>query len=327
LARLNLSLEPITAAFYELRWNSQPEAYSYRLWLDGKLYKDNLVLPREILDLTGYALGSHSLKLESINASGQVSAVGEIAYEIHALKPSPTAYPTPSSHPNAYRPVLLPTPTPRPQVSPTPVVVVLPTPYQTPGCDLAYYCDFDRTTFNGKVFDDNFLPLKGVTVIAKSLSSNVSFKAETVTVDGTYTFNNAPSGVQVEITASKAGFATRKRVEVLKSNKQGDPNTNHYDFGTDGGAATFSASYNSLSDQPEVVMVTPARNGSGVAFNTSFVLKFSEPMAKQTVEKSLLISAFNRRKLTVDADNRRVTGGGRYGYRQRNDFHEFLARQ
>jgi hypothetical protein len=305
-SRLNLSLEPITAAFYELRWNSQPEAYSYRLWLDGKLYKDNLVLPREILDLTGYALGQHTLKLESINASGQVSAVGEISFEIQALKPSPTAYPTPSSHPNAYRPVLLPTPTPRPQVSPTPVVVVLPSAIPSYSCDA---CDPYITTFNGKVFDDNFLPLKGVTVIAKSLSSNVSFKAETVTVDGTYAFNNAPSGVQVEITASKAGFATRKRVEVLRSNKQGDPNANRFDFGTDGGAATFSASYNALSDQPEVVMVTPARNGSGVAFNTSFVLKFSEPMDKQTVEKSLMISAFNKRKLTVDADNRRVAGG------------------
>jgi len=305
-----LSLEPIAAAFYELRWNTQPEAYSYRLWLDDKPFKDNLVLPREVLDLTGYALGSHTLKLESINPSGQVSAVGEISFEIQASMPSPTAYPTPSSHPNAYRPVLLPTPTPRPQVSPTPVVVVLPTPYQTPACDLASFCGFDRTTFNGNVFDDNFLPLKGVTVIAKSLSSNVSFKAETVTTDGTYAFNNAPSGVQVEITASKAGFATRKRVEVLRSNKQGDPNANHFDFGTDGGAATFSAVYNALSDKPEVVMVTPSRNGSGVAFNTSFVLKFSEPMVKQTVENSFMITAFNKRKLTVDADNRRVAGGG-----------------
>ncbi|MBT9544149.1 MAG: Ig-like domain-containing protein [Candidatus Sericytochromatia bacterium] len=308
-ARLNLSLEPIAAAFYELRWNTQPEAYNYRLWLDDKPFKDNLVLPREVLDLTGYALGSHTLKLESINASKQVTAVGELAFEIQASMPSPTAYPTPSSHPNAYRPVLLPTPTPRPQVSPTPVVVVLPSPYQTPACDLAYYCDFERTTFNGKVFDDNYLPLKGVTVIAKSLSSNVPFNAETVTTDGTYTFNRAPSGVQVEITASKAGFATRKRVEVLRSNKQGDPNANRFDFGTDGGAATFSAVYNALSDKPEVVMVTPARNGSGVAFNTSFVLKFSEPMVKQTVENSLMISAFNRRKITVDADNRRVAGG------------------
>ncbi|MGE3726394.1 MAG: Ig-like domain-containing protein [Candidatus Sericytochromatia bacterium] len=305
-ARLNLSLAPIAAAFYELSWNSQPEAYSYRLWLDGKSFKDNLVLPREVLDLTGYALGSHSLKLESINASGQVTAVGELTFEIQASKPSPTAYHNPSSHPNAYRPFLLPTPTPRPQVSPTSVVVVLPSLEPRPDCD---YCNEYKTTLNGKVFDDNYLPLDSVTVKAKSLNSSFPFEATTVTAGGTYAFNNVHSGVQIEITVSKAGFTTRKRVEVLKYNKQGNPNANRYDFGTDGGAVTYSAAYNGLSDKPEVVMVTPARNGSGVDPKTSFVLKFSEPMDKQTVENSFMLYTFNRRKLTVDYDNLRVAGG------------------
>jgi len=305
MAHLNLSLEPITAAFYELRWNSQPEAYSYRLWLDGKPFKDNLVLPREILDFTSYALGQHTAKLESFNAVGKVIAVGELGFELQAPGPSPTVYPTSSAVPTASSAVG-PTSPPQPKVSPSPVVVVLPSLEPRPDCD---YCNEYKTTLNGKVFDDNYLPLDSVTVKAKSLNSSFPFEATTVTAGGTYAFNNVPSGVQIEITVSKAGFTTRKRVGVLNYNKQGNPNANRYDFGTDGGAVTYSAAYNGLSDKPEVVMVTPARNGSGVDPRTSFVFKFSEPMDKQSVENNFMLYTFNKRKLTVDADNLRVAGG------------------
>ncbi len=80
----------------------------------------------------------------------------------------------------------------------------------------------------------------------------------------------------------------------------------------------FSAPYNALSDKPEVTMVTPARNGSGVDPKTSFVLKFSEPMDTKTVEETFSIRSFNTRKLSVDtanlrtgADNNTVTGNGK----------------
>ncbi|PIW17125.1 hypothetical protein COW36_09970 [bacterium (Candidatus Blackallbacteria) CG17_big_fil_post_rev_8_21_14_2_50_48_46] len=89
----------------------------------------------------------------------------------------------------------------------------------------------EKTTFNGKLFDDLGQPLNGALVKVRSLNSQVPFEAETLTSGGTFAFNNAPSGVQIEITISKPGFASRKRVEVLKSNKQGDPNANRYDFG------------------------------------------------------------------------------------------------
>jgi hypothetical protein len=194
--------------------------------------------------------------------------------------------------------------TPVPAATPTPVATNTPLPAATSDISV-----IEKTTFNGKIFDDTNSPLDGVTVKVKSLNSSVPFEATTVTAGGTYAFNNAPSGVQVEIISSKAGFTTRKRVEVLKSNKQGDPNANRYDFGTDGGNATFSASYNALSDKPEVTMVTPARNGSGVDPKTSFVLKFSEPMDKKTAEDTFTVRSFNSRKMTVDAGNLRVAGG------------------
>ncbi len=89
----------------------------------------------------------------------------------------------------------------------------------------------ERTIFNGKVFDDTRAELDGVRIVARSLNSSVPYEAETITVNGTYAFNNAPSGVQIEIIASRPGYTTRRRVEVLKSNKQGDPDANRYDFG------------------------------------------------------------------------------------------------
>ncbi|MBT9545529.1 MAG: Ig-like domain-containing protein [Candidatus Sericytochromatia bacterium] len=227
--------------------------------------------------------------------------------------PAPVGTPTPDASPTAVGSAT-PTPdvSPSAAVSPTPVPATTPTPAATNTPLPAATSDIsviEKTTFNGKIFDDTNSPLDGVTVKVKSLNSSVPFEAETVTAGGTYAFNNAPSGVQVEIVSSKAGFTTRKRVEVLKSNKQGDPNANRYDFGTDGGAATFSAAYNALSDKPEVVMVTPSRNASGIDPKTSFVLKFSEPMDKKTAEDTFTVRSFNSRKMTVDAGNLRVAGG------------------
>ncbi len=160
----------------------------------------------------------------------------------------------------------------------------------------------ERTTFNGKVYDDTNAPLDGVTVTAKSLNSSVAYEVSTTTAGGTYAFNNAPAGVQLEITASRNGYTTRRRVEVLKSNKQGDPDANRYDFGVASSNSTgFGTEFNALSDKPEVTMVTPGRNASGVSNTTSFVLKFSEPMDRQTVTDAFQIHAFGTSEtLSVD---------------------------
>jgi tetratricopeptide (TPR) repeat protein len=79
--------------------------------------------------------------------------------------------------------------------------------------------------------------------------------------------------------------------------------------GSGTGGSTFSATYNALNELPEVVQVTPARNGSGVDPKTSFVLKFSEPMERKSIEDTFSIRSFNSRKLTVDTGNLRISGG------------------
>lgn len=60
---------------------------------------------------------------------------------------------------------------------------------------------------------------------------------------------------------------------------------------------------NSISDQPEIMAVTPGRNASGVDPKSSIVLKFSEPMDKKTVEDTFTVRAYNARQLSVDGAN------------------------
>lgn len=148
----------------------------------------------------------------------------------------------------------------------------------------------ERTSFGGQINDSNGNPLEGVQIIARSLNSSVPFEASTSTTAGSYAFNNAPAGVQVEIVATFPGGTTRRRVEVLKSNKQGDPNANRYDFADPSLA---------LSTLPEVVSVTPGRNASGVSADTSITLTFSEPMDTASVEAAFGLFALDENQQEV----------------------------
>ena len=213
-----------------------------------------------------------------------------------STEPSATAAPTaePSAEPSA-TPASEPTPQDPP---PPPSAEPSEEPLPSVTLDIS---TVERTTFNGRVYDDTEAPVDGVLVKVRSLNATVPYEAETTAVGGTYSFNNAPSGVHVEILASKDGWTTRRRVEVLKSNKDGDPDANRYDF---------SGNAVSISDKPEVIAVTPGRNASGVEPNTNFVLKFSEAMDTATVEEKFTISAFNVRTLSVDDPAARCAGGG-----------------
>ena len=184
-----------------------------------------------------------------------------------------------------------------PSATPTPTSA--PTPSWAPTEDVGW---MDRISCNGFVFDDQNLPLKGATITARSLSSSIYYQVSTTTsADGSYTFNNAPSGIQVEIIASRAGYTSRRRVEVFKSNKQGDLNANRHDFGTAGGKLPkYGVDFNALSDKPEVVQVMPGRNASGIDPDTTFVLTFSEPMDRNSVVRNFRILAYTPEQLTVD---------------------------
>jgi hypothetical protein len=112
----------------------------------------------------------------------------------------------------------------------------------------------EKTTFNGKVFDDTSAPLDGVAIAAKSLNPALPYSATTTTAGGSYAFNNAPVGVEVQITASKAGYTTRAMTGVLKANKAGDPSVNRFDFGSDGSPSQFQQAPG-LSDRPNNLTV------------------------------------------------------------------------
>ncbi|HSH95269.1 MAG TPA: carboxypeptidase regulatory-like domain-containing protein, partial [Roseimicrobium sp.] len=232
----------------------------------------------------------------SPSASASVTPTAEpspTASATATAEPSPTASATASATAS---------PTAQPTASASATATAAPTasPTATSTSDISVV---EKTTFNGKVYDDTNAPLDGVTVKAKSLNSSVPYEATTTTAGGSYAFNNAPAGVTIEIQASKPGYATRRRVEVLKSNKQGDPDANRYDFGTDGeDVSDFGVAYNALSDKPEVTAVTPGRNASGVNPDTSFVLKFSEPMDTDTVEENFGVYAATDETLSVDVE-------------------------
>lgn len=250
-----------------------------------------------------------------------------------SFSPSPTVSPlprerateAPTATPNP-APTVFSTATPSPAPTPTPQITSIPIPLPIATADIAV---IEKTTFQGTVFGDAHIPLDGATIKVKSLNSNVPFQAETVTAGGTFTFNNAPSGVQIEIVATKPGHVIRRRTEVLKSNKSGDPNINRFDFGTNGSASNFGVDYNILSDKPEVISVVPEANASDVPPNGGanldyyngnadpqayFALKliFSEPIDRETVRNNFEIRAFSSKKLSVDlgSTSQTLTGSG-----------------
>lgn len=193
---------------------------------------------------------------------------------------SPMMTPSPSAEPTA-SPMMTPSPSAEPSSAPS----------ATATSDISVV---EKTTFNGKVYDREGKPVDGAIVTAKSLNSSVPYEVRTTTAGGTYAFNNAPGGVQIEITLTVPGAAPRSRVEVLKSNKTGDPNANRYDFGTEdgesaNGSGEFGSPYNGVSLLPEVIAVSPARNEKIVDQTAPIVLTFSEPMLKSSVEQFIVV--------------------------------------
>jgi hypothetical protein len=162
--------------------------------------------------------------------------------------------------------------------------------------------DIIGTYFSGIIYEDTGVPLQGVKVTAKSLNSAIPFEAQvTTSADGRYSFNSAPTGVQIEIVAYKAGYTTRHQIGVMQANVQKSQSINQFNF---------SGESNSLSDKPEVISMTPSRNGSGFDPGTMFVLKFSEPMDTDSVKDNFIIYSANDKKLTVDTSSSTLTVSG-----------------
>jgi len=152
---------------------------------------------------------------------------------------APTA--APSAEPT-YAPTSMPfaepssAPTSAPSAQPyAPAATATPAPYAATTPLPAATSDIsiiEKSTMNGKVYDQNQQTVDGAIVKARSLNPSVPYEGSTITAGGTYAFNNLPSGVQIEIVVEAPSIGTLKQIAVLKSNKQGDPNANRFDFGT-----------------------------------------------------------------------------------------------
>lgn len=72
------------------------------------------------------------------------------------------------------------------------------------------------TTVQGKVYDETgALVNTGAKIMIKSLNPSNPFETNVDVVNGNYVANNVPSGVLVEITASRDGYTSRTKVENL----------------------------------------------------------------------------------------------------------------
>lgn len=179
-----------------------------------------------------------------------------------------------------------------------------PIPSTTPEPWQNRFHEADYKPFAGRIFDDQRQPLADVKVNLRALSSFVDLDLTTTTnKDGKYSFS-VPAGIQYAVTATKPGFTTRRRVEVLTYSLEGGYD---YDFGEappDQPPSTGKA-YNAMSDGPEVVKIFPNRYSSDVDPQTAFVLTFSEPMDRQSVEALFAIRTYNNRVLSADMGHQR----------------------
>lgn len=175
------------------------------------MFKMSLVFALTGCGLVGGAVASfvqrsNNLPLPSVSASA-----------------TPTESPTPTA-------IETPVPTNPPSSLPTPSVTATPTPLATElPKDVSVS---EKTTVNGKVYDEEGTPVEGATVQLKNKSGDENFELKTTTVGGLYVFNNVTAGVVIEIAVTKTGYSNQSRIEVLKSNRTGNPEANTYDFGT-----------------------------------------------------------------------------------------------
>ncbi len=121
----------------------------------------------------------------------------------------------------------------QPTASPSASISPSPTATSTPIAQATSDIWINRASSKGQIFDEQQRPLNDALVKVISLNSSIPYETQTLSVNGEYTFNNAPPGVQLAISASKAGYITQTREVVLKANHEGnpiDPLFNRFDF-------------------------------------------------------------------------------------------------
>ena len=197
----------------------------------------------------------------------QISNPSLTPTDISSVASSPSSSSTSTATPST---IVTDTPVPGVSLSPTPTPLA-----STP--DIQSY-----VTIKGKILDDQGGILDGATIKAVSLNDVRPYIGTALSKLGSYSLAGVPTGVSIEITASKQGYTTRTRVVVPLSNTTGGSNINEINFGD-----TDDVLY-ALSDKPEVVSMSPDYK-ENVFPNAYFTLKFSEPVDKSSVEENFVI--------------------------------------
>jgi hypothetical protein len=267
-----------------LEWPKFMGAFRYQLFLNGKIVQQNLTQPEASLVLNELTSKIETLAYEALDQSGH--SLGKFVQTLE----KPIEIADSRVWPKTERPMRSASPVASQSPNLIPVLELTENPWV-----------IERSGIRqAKVFDDLGQPLDDVRIQIRSLNEKVLYRTVLKTVNGVYSFKNVPTGVQLEFSAEKPGYTTRKKVTVIGGHDHYDPDK--YDFGAESPSQRTHNSpfYNGLSDKPEVIDSNPKRNGSGVSPTTDFTLLFSEPMDRQSVEDNFTIRSFNSRLLTVD---------------------------
>lgn len=132
----------------------------------------------------------------------------------------------------------------------------------------------------GRLFDEGGKPIDGARVRVRALQFDLWYDTTVATGrDGAYAIEDVPTGVNMEITASKEGFTERRRVAALPPR----PDWHTIEFGAAPGLPTDpdetpGAPYY-LSNRPEIVLISPDAEGTlPSGREVAFVLEVSEPL-------------------------------------------------
>lgn len=216
------------------------------------------------------------------------------------LQPSQT-----SSTPVPALPSAQPSPIFSPVFSPSPVPTSAPTSTPLPESSLIQVDQnlaLERDFIFGRVYDGQGRELKDVKVTLKSLNQFVPYDSESITQEnGAFTFSYVPLGIQVEITAFKPGHALRRNYYFTYSTRGGglrDPI--YFGFYNPVQIEAMGLELRALNDEPEVAQTIPLHMAHSVNPSEPIVLKFSEPMDRESVENNFEIRTKNNTKLGID---------------------------
>lgn len=175
--------------------------------------------------------------------------------------PQPTNPPVPVPLPSLPKPQP-PFPTAIPSAVPS-GVVGSPTPY--PSAVPSYSANL-TTIVSGKITDEDGAVVNNAKVRLRSLNPAVPYESTVDVVNGAYVINMVPTGVQMELQASKDGWTRRARVVTPLPQERMT-----FDFSRENGLF--------ISDRPEIERVSPEDGATQVDTSKVAVqLTLSEPL-------------------------------------------------